>query len=455
MEQMAYYGGGGGMGSAREPVLKEFSLSEIAQRILDGKAKRIIVMSGAGISVAAGIPDFRSPGTGLYAQLEKYDLPFPEAVFELDFFREHPEPFFIVAKEMWPGNYEPTDVHLFIKLLSQKGLLLRNYTQNIDCLERAADVNANLLVECHGTFATAHTIDPPFKSVPVSFIKEKLDAGETVVRDPETGSLVKPDIVFFGEDLPARFFTMSKYDFPSCDLLLVMGTSLMVFPFAGLVSAVPDTCPRVLFNQDLAGDDFLIGQPGNYRDVGALGDVQAEVRKLVQFLGWEEELRALKQVYQPGKGPANPTVGLERLASLKLRDKSAEACLKHCYATPLAPKSPVSPLSPLSPMGGFSSLVGAAGHYLQPPRSALPSSCSHDWESRSMQSPGMTLSQGASPVGSPKPSSGKVAKPLLSGHNLADADSPLESLPPAAPGEEIYIVPKFDDAYDDVFGGGI
>ena len=63
-----------------------------------GKAKRIVCMVGAGISVAAGIPDFRSPETGLYSQLAKYDLPHPHAVFELNYFREKPAPFYMLAK---------------------------------------------------------------------------------------------------------------------------------------------------------------------------------------------------------------------------------------------------------------------------------------------------------------------------------------------------------------------
>ena len=63
-----------------------------------GQAKRIVCMVGAGISVAAGIPDFRSPETGLYSQLAKYDLPHPHAVFELNYFREKPAPFYMLAK---------------------------------------------------------------------------------------------------------------------------------------------------------------------------------------------------------------------------------------------------------------------------------------------------------------------------------------------------------------------
>jgi hypothetical protein len=66
---------------------------------------KILVMTGAGISTAAGIPDFRSPGTGLYDNLQKYNLPDPQAVFQIDYLKENPKPFFLLAKELYPGNF--------------------------------------------------------------------------------------------------------------------------------------------------------------------------------------------------------------------------------------------------------------------------------------------------------------------------------------------------------------
>mmetsp|Transcript_40089 Transcript_40089/g.51633 ORF Transcript_40089/g.51633 Transcript_40089/m.51633 type:complete len:138 (+) Transcript_40089:122-535(+) len=94
----------------------------------------VVVMAGAGISVSAGIPDFRSPDTGLYANLQKYNLPSPQAIFDISYFHENPQPFCMLAKEMWPGNFDPTPTHFFIKLLEQKGVLRKCFTQNIDTL---------------------------------------------------------------------------------------------------------------------------------------------------------------------------------------------------------------------------------------------------------------------------------------------------------------------------------
>ena len=105
------------------------TLEELCRRIKGGNYKKVIVMTGAGVSVAAGIPDFRTPGTGLYDNLKQYDLPNPQAVFELEFFRKNPKPFFTLAKQLYPGQYNPTAAHYFIKLLVEKGVLLRCYTQ--------------------------------------------------------------------------------------------------------------------------------------------------------------------------------------------------------------------------------------------------------------------------------------------------------------------------------------
>uniref|UniRef100_A0A8B9MMY3 NAD-dependent protein deacetylase sirtuin-2 n=1 Tax=Accipiter nisus TaxID=211598 RepID=A0A8B9MMY3_9AVES len=124
------------------------------------KCKNVVCMVGAGISTSAGIPDFRSPGTGLYANLQSYHLPYPEAIFEISFFKQHPEPFFALARELYPGQFKPTVCHYFMRLLQEKGLLLRCYTQNIDTLERVAGLDPELLVEAHGTFFTSHCLRP-------------------------------------------------------------------------------------------------------------------------------------------------------------------------------------------------------------------------------------------------------------------------------------------------------
>ena len=190
-------------------------LSAVAKLIKSGRVKNCVVVCGAGISVSAGIPDFRSPGTGLYDNLQKYNLPDgrPEAVFEIEYFRERPEAFYSLARELFPGSFKPTVCHYFLKLLSEKGLVRRIYTQNIDCLERLAGIPDELVVPCHGNFDGAHCIEC-CRSIDPAWVKAHIMAG-TVPRcsaapgaaDGDAGcdGLCKPAIVFFGEPLNSKF----------------------------------------------------------------------------------------------------------------------------------------------------------------------------------------------------------------------------------------------------------
>ena len=79
----------------------------------------------------------RTPGTGLYDNLQRYNIPYPEAIFELSYFYRNPKPFFQLAKELYPGRYQPNIIHYFIRYLHDQDLLHRVYTQNIDGLERS------------------------------------------------------------------------------------------------------------------------------------------------------------------------------------------------------------------------------------------------------------------------------------------------------------------------------
>ena len=279
--------------------LTSSDIQGISKYILDG-AKNIIVMTGAGISVSAGIPDFRTPGTGLYSQLKSYNLPNPEAIFSLDFFKENPKPFYTLAKEIYPGNHKPTLTHYFLKLLAEKGLLLRIVTQNIDSLESIAGIDPSLVVAAHGNFDTATCIETGEK-ICSNEVKKSILSGEKgwKAMNKKYGGLVKPDIVFFGEDLPKKFNECIKNDFPKCDLLIVMGTSLKVQPFASLINRVGKNVPRLLINREVVGRygvEFMFGGfkfKKNSRDVLCLKDCDEGVKQLAKKLDWLDELENL------------------------------------------------------------------------------------------------------------------------------------------------------------------
>lgn len=291
--------------SPGDKVLDELTLDSVARYILSGKCKNIICMVGAGISTSAGIPDFRSPGTGLYANLQKYNLPYPEAIFQIDYFKKHPEPFFALARELYPGQFKPTVCHYFIKMLKDKGLLRRCYSQNIDTLERVAGLEGEDLIEAHGTFHTSHCVSFLCrKEYSMDWMKNQIFS-EEIPKCDSCGSLVKPDIVFFGESLPSRFFTSMKADFPQCDLLIIMGTSLQVQPFASLVSRVSNRCPRLLINMEKTGQsEFGMGlfsfgggmdfdSDKAYRDVAHLSTCDDGCMTLAELLGWKKELEEM------------------------------------------------------------------------------------------------------------------------------------------------------------------
>jgi NAD-dependent deacetylase sirtuin 2 len=285
-----------------DPVLGSFDLEGVARYIQENECKRVVVMCGAGLSTSAGIPDFRTPGTGLYDNLQRFNLPVPEAIFELNFFRKTPAAFYELCKDIWPGNYEPTPAHYFIKMLSDKGILLRCYSQNIDSLETRAGLPREKLVAAHGNFDAAHVIDTyPEVLVDIDEVKAAIDKGEEgwqALRE-EKGNLVKPKITFFGEELPARFVDLCGEDFAQCDALIVLGTSLVVAPFCTLVGMAAASAPRVLINREPAGTcdmlelGFRFQKEANWRDVFHAGDCDTGCRTLAKALGWESDLESL------------------------------------------------------------------------------------------------------------------------------------------------------------------
>ena len=161
---------------------------------------------GAGISVSAGIPDFRSEGTGFYEKIKKMGLEKPEMIFDIKYFAFKPETFYSISKDMFFfQEYEPTITHYFMKLMMDKGNLQTVATQNIDSLELKAGIDANKLVQAHGHYNSAHCISG--HKADIAMFKKCVF--EDKIYECETcGSPVKPDVVFFGEMLPPSFFEL-------------------------------------------------------------------------------------------------------------------------------------------------------------------------------------------------------------------------------------------------------
>ncbi|TRM61048.1 DHS-like NAD/FAD-binding domain-containing protein [Schizophyllum amplum] len=260
-------------------ILSAPNIKGVAEYMNSKDCRKVVLMvCGARRKHAAGIPDFRSPRlASLYHNLARLNLPYPEAVFDMSFFRKNPEPFYSLAQELYPGKYKPTLTHAFITLLHKKNKLQMCFTQNIDTLERLAGVPDYKIIEAHGSFASQKCIkcQKPFDS---ELMKEHVHAGR-VPRCQQCRGLVKPDIVFFGES--------SVPMIPQADLLIILGTSLTL-------------CPRVLINMEKVGD---IGRRKD--DVVLLGECDKVVRDLCRELGWEDELVELWKAVQGEEEPAD------------------------------------------------------------------------------------------------------------------------------------------------------
>ena len=133
---------------------------------------------------------------GLYDQLQEYDLPYPEAIFDLGYYKKNPTAFVHLSKVIWPGQEagpKPTLSHAFLRLLEKKGCLQRIYTQNIDGLEALAGVSTDKLVECHGHFRSSSCVVCK-KQMPIVECRKKIINEGTVPICRACGSFVKPDI---------------------------------------------------------------------------------------------------------------------------------------------------------------------------------------------------------------------------------------------------------------------
>lgn len=263
------------------------NLKSVANYIKSAPPKRIVVLAGAGISTSAGIPDFRSPDTGLYANLARLNLPFAEAVFDISYFRNNPEPFYTLVADLDIEKYLPTISHSFLRLLNEKSLLSILFTQNIDCLERKSGIPGEKIVEAHGSFASQRCIECKTQ-YPDDLMRYTIRAGDIPhCLVPQCNGLVKPDIVFYGEPLPSSFF-LNRQHIKQADLVIVMGTSLTVQPFASLPGDTELGVPRILINKELVGD--LGSRP---EDFIMLGDCDEGVQRLTEALGWKEELEKI------------------------------------------------------------------------------------------------------------------------------------------------------------------
>lgn len=302
----------------KRPRLSQYKTIDDAAALLRER-KNIMVITGAGISTSLGIPDFRSKNTGFYSRLLQMGYEEPEQVFDIQNFDEDPRTFYALAGDIIPDLEKWTPTHEFIRLLQDQNRLLTNYTQNIDNVEAHAGIRKEKLIQCHGSWAMATCRKCKYK-VPGEDIfdsvraqkpaeckrcleeiaaqqpgrkrkrasngsgsRKKRSSDEDSDSDgaydlPQPG-IMKPDITFFGEQLPNDFFDRLKdIDKDKVDLVIVMGTSMKVAPVSEIPNFLSRDVPQIYISRDpIHHINF---------DINLLGDCDVIVAELARRAGW-------------------------------------------------------------------------------------------------------------------------------------------------------------------------
>jgi len=305
------------------------TLDGLASFINSDSCTNIAFLTGAGVSVSAGIPDFRSPG-GMYDTLRPELLtatPEQQKIMRKD-------PTFVVNKKLFDANqlcylelrrpfilglaegkWKATITHWFIDICHKKGKLRRLYTQNIDGLDFQTDIPLEKISPVHGSMGKI-ACESCGEDYPIEQFREKVktfikDIYKTDPSAPEQSTPIpcdkcgkpglKPKTVLYGSSLPAHFHECMSKDFPKfVDLLVVAGTSLTVSPANALVCQVTPTTPRLLVNREKVGSGLGIKYGENsIRDIFCGQECDEVFLELVHKLGWMEDLKSCRANLAP------------------------------------------------------------------------------------------------------------------------------------------------------------
>jgi NAD-dependent deacetylase len=199
--------------------------TRLAELLHDSKCA--VVLTGAGVSVPSGIPDFRSPGTGLWENVD------PMEVAHIDAWRRDPDRFWQFYGNRFASlaDKEPNEAHLALAELERRGLVRAVITQNVDRLHRKA--GSERVIEVHGSIDRSVCLQCG-GGFSLERVMEQLGDGEGAPECPTCVTPLKPDVVLFGEMLPDRAMSEAQALALEADLMVCVGSSLEVYPVAGL-----------------------------------------------------------------------------------------------------------------------------------------------------------------------------------------------------------------------------
>lgn len=196
------------------------------------KSNSIVFFGGAGVSTESNIPDFRSED-GLYQAVSNYGEP-PETMLSHSFFTEKTEVFFDYYKNqlLYP-EAKPNKAHLALAKLEEQGKLKAVITQNIDGLHQLA--GSKTVYELHGSVLRNYCMDCG-NFYDMNYVLDQSNWKQSIPRCKDCGGIVKPDVVLYGESLNDRTLTDAVNAIENADTLIIGGTSLVVYPAAGLIN---------------------------------------------------------------------------------------------------------------------------------------------------------------------------------------------------------------------------
>lgn len=205
---------------------QEFDLLIDKAAELITSSRKIVVFTGAGVSTESGIPDFRSRD-GIWSKYDPDDFTYQKFLSSPEARKKHWQ---LLGTDFWFGA-QPNAAHYAVAELERLGKLDCVITQNVDGLHERAGNSPDKVIHLHGTMEYARCLQCG-KRYPMDEVRGWLSEGVEDPKCPECGGLLKPDVIFFGEAMPAQETAEAQRRSRACDLCIVIGSSLVVYPAA-------------------------------------------------------------------------------------------------------------------------------------------------------------------------------------------------------------------------------